>query len=88
MGAVMSLENVKDNVVLQVLSKYYIVEIIEKLGFKALLSVPKYIQRRVGVLVYNFSFYTSIILHFITCLCGTTLRNKIDATRLGILVSH
>jgi hypothetical protein len=41
MGPVISLENVKDHGLLKILSKYYLVEILEKLGFKTILNLPK-----------------------------------------------
>ncbi len=41
MGPVISLENVKDHGLLKMLSQYYIVEIIEMLGFKTILHLPK-----------------------------------------------
>lgn len=45
-------------------------------------------NRRVGVLVHHYAFYTDIILNFINFLCGKTEKNNLDVKRLGILVSH
>ena len=88
MGPVISLENVKDHGLLKILSKYYLVEILEMLGFKTILNLPKQMNRKVGVLIHHYAFYANIILNFIYLLCGKTERNNLDVKRLGVLVSH
>jgi hypothetical protein len=72
MGTVISLSNLKDHGLLRILAKYYLVEILEKLGFKTILNLPKWMNKKVGVLVHHYEFYANIILNFIYFLCGKT----------------
>jgi len=62
----------KDHGLLTILSRYYLVEILEKLGFKTILNLPKWMNRKVGVLAHHFAFYADIISNFIVILCGKT----------------
>lgn len=88
MGTVISFENLEYHGLLHILSKFYCLEILEKLGFKAMLILPQWMNRKVGILTYNIKFYFEVILNFIIYLCGKTNVNNFDPERLGVIVSH
>lgn len=78
MGTVISLENVKDHVVLKYLSKFKGVEILKFLGFKTVLSLPKWVTKFTGILIYNIDFCLKFFFGIVNLLCGKPIQNKID----------
>ena len=72
MGTVISLENLKDHGLLKCLSRFYLVELLEKLGFEAILTTPKWMKHKLGVLIHHFEFYVNFVISFISYLCGKT----------------
>ena len=88
MGTVISLENVNDHVVLKYLSKFKGVQILKMLGFKTVLSLPKWVTKATGVLIYNTDFYFKFFFGIVNTLCGKPMKNKIDTDRLGVIISH
>jgi hypothetical protein len=53
MGTVISLENVTEHLVLKYLSMFPMVELLKILGFKTVLSLPKWVTKATGILIYN-----------------------------------
>jgi lysosomal acid lipase/cholesteryl ester hydrolase len=53
MGTVISLENVTEHVILKYLSMFPLVELLKALGFKTVLSLPKWVTKATGILIYN-----------------------------------
>ena len=88
MGTVISLEGVDNHQVIKYLDKFKGVEFLKVLGFKTILSLPDYITKPVGVLIYNTKFYFSLFFGIVNILCGTPNKNKIDLDRLGVIISH
>lgn len=88
MGTVISLENVKDHIVLKYLSKFKGVQILKLLGFKTVLSLPKWVTKCTGILIYNTSFYFKFFFGIVNLLCGKPISDKIDKKRLGVIISH
>jgi hypothetical protein len=72
MGTVLSLSFLKDHYLLKYLARFYLVEILEKLGFEAILTTPKWMKHILGILIHHFEFYVNLIFVFISYLCGKT----------------
>lgn len=72
MGAVISLNNLKSHRLIDTLSRFYILELLGKIGIKSILNTPKWMKHRLGVLIHHFEFYVNFIINFISFLCGRT----------------
>ena len=89
LGPVISLKDLKDHPIIQILSWLRVVELIKLLGFRTLLLIPKWMSRLVGVLFYNCDLYFQAILFFIQSLCGfNKIKPRINFERLGMIVTH
>lgn len=88
LGTVVSLENTRSHLVLKALSKLYLLELYKLIGFNKILVIPKVLSRAVGVLLYNSSFHSGIMMGFIRLLCGFSLKNKIPADLFGVIITH
>lgn len=53
-------------------------EILKFLGFKTVLSLPKWTTKATGILIYNTKFYFNIFFNIVNLLCGKPINNKID----------
>jgi hypothetical protein len=42
----------------------------------------------VGILIYNTSLYFKGFLQIVNLLCGEPNENKIDLSRLGVIIAH
>lgn len=78
LGSVVSLTHLKDHVVLKYLSKFYLVELAIRLGFKAVLLLPKNVSQAMGVLIYNSWFHHNIMLGLVNLLCGFPKTQKVS----------
>jgi hypothetical protein len=58
------------------------------LGFKTVLSLPKWVTKATGILIYNTDFYFNFFFGIVNTLCGKPVNNKIDTSRLGVIISH
>lgn len=88
LGAVVSLSHVKSHTVLQALSKLYLLELYRSIGFKKILVLPRILSRAVGVLLYNSSLHSNIMMKFIRLLCGVNAKNKITENLFGVIITH
>lgn len=88
MGTVISLENVKDHTVLKYTSKIRGTKILKLLGFKTILSLPKWVTKFTGILIYNTQFCYNFFFGIVNMLCGRPVKDKIDGSRLGVIISH
>ena len=88
MGTVISLENVNNHTVLNFLGKFPGVQILRSLGFKTILSLPKWVTKATGILIYNTKIYFNIFYGIVNILCGSPIKSKIDHERLGVIISH
>lgn len=88
MGTVISLENVTDHKVLKYVSKISGLKILRFLGFKTVLSLPKWVTKATGILIYNNNFYFKFFFAVVNQLCGTPVATKINTDRLGVIISH
>jgi hypothetical protein len=88
LGSVVSLQNTTNHTVLKALSKLYLLELYRFLGFRKILVLPKFVSRAVGVLLYNSSFHSGIMMRFIRMLCGFSAVNKIPADIFGVIITH
>lgn len=88
MGTVISLENLDSHTVLNYLGKFKLVKVLKWLGFKTILSLPKWVTKATGILIYNTKFYFNFFFGIVNMLCGKPVRNKIDSERLGVIISH
>jgi len=73
---------------LKSLSKFRGVEILKLIGFKTVLSLPKWVAKATGVLIYNNTFCFQFFMAIINKLCGAPVIDKIDRERLGVIISH
>lgn len=88
LGTVVSLENTRSHLVLKALSKLYLLELYRLIGFNKILVIPRVLSRAVGVLLYNSTLHTSIMMGFIRLLCGFSIKNKIPADLFGVIITH
>lgn len=88
MGTVISLENVNDHAVLKYVNRFKGVEILKLLGFKTVLSLPKWVTKFTGILIYNTDFCFKFFFAIVNILCGKPIKDKIDTERLGVIISH
>ena len=65
-----------------------ILDKVTMLGFKTILSLPKWVTKATGILIYNTKFYFNMFYGIVNMLCGTPVKNKIDSGRLGVIISH
>lgn len=83
-----SLENVTDHTILNLLAKFPLLELYKWLGFKTLLHLPAWMNRCVGVLIYNTGIYFKGFFHIVNLLCGTPSENNFDLERFGVIIAH
>ena len=64
-------------------------EMLKMLGFKALLIIPNWMSKLIGILIYNSWFYFQTFYFIVTGLCGrNTNSDKINLKRFGVIISH
>jgi pimeloyl-ACP methyl ester carboxylesterase len=88
LGRVVSLQNTRNHLVLDALSRLYLLEFYQLIGFRKILVIPKAVSRAVGVLLYNSGLHAGVMMKFIRLLCGSSLRNKIPADLFGVIITH
>lgn len=88
LGPVISLNNVDDHMIINLLAKYPLLELYKMLGFKTLLHLPAWMNRCVGILIYNTGIYFKGFLNIVNMLCGSPNENKFDLERFGVIIAH
>lgn len=88
LGPVISLNNVESHTILNMLAKYPLLEFYKFLGFKTLLHLPPWMNRCVGVLIYNTGIYFKGFLGIVNLLCGYTKESNFDLERFGVIIAH
>jgi lysosomal acid lipase/cholesteryl ester hydrolase len=88
LGPVISLNNVESHTILNMMAKYPLLELYKLLGFKTLLHLPPWMNRCVGILIYNNGIYFKGFLNIVNLLCGVPSENKFDLERFGVMIAH
>lgn len=76
LGALITLKNLDDHLLIKVVNFFRVPEIAQFLGFKSLLILPQWMSKLVGLLVYNFDWFGRIVLLAIEGLCGSNRHSK------------
>ena len=58
------------------------------MGFNTVLSLPNWVTKATGILIYNTSYCFNLFYGIVNILCGKPTNNKIDKNRLGLIISH
>lgn len=53
-----------------------------------MLSLPKWVTKATGILIYNNFYVFKFFLGIVNALCGVPVVDKIDKSRLGVIISH
>ena len=72
LGTVLSMEHLEAHPVMELLSKFYLVELAHLLGFKRLLRVPRALTQAAGTMMYNCKVHCGLMNKLVQMLCGSS----------------
>jgi lysosomal acid lipase/cholesteryl ester hydrolase len=87
MGSIVSLRSLVDNVAMNFLSRMYIFELLQLLGFSKVLLISRWMSQAIGVLLYNSAFHTRLITRGMQHLIGRN-NDLIPPSMVGLIFTH
>ncbi len=87
LGTVLSFKAVT-NRILNFLSKAYVFEVLNFMGFKRLLLLSEEMSRGIGVILYNSSFHLRAVMRGIKELIGLNHDDIIPNEMIGVIFTH